>query len=157
LVLAALGHDIPELRGVGFADQLEVVAKQNPLGVASLKRDLGGVFCVAQAIAAKRVPDAVVRPHVVLKCFFRILQKPVPLVVGVRDWKVQLLKVQPSQAVVAHFNEPPHLGLRFLGLKDHLIFLPIKIAASALAALQSAGLGRPDATEQVQGQQRENL
>ena len=44
---------VPEHLGVGFADQLEVAAKHDLLSVARLKRNLGCIARVEQAITAK--------------------------------------------------------------------------------------------------------
>ena len=126
------------------------------LGVTGLKRNLTSVLGMAQSVRAKGMAYAVVRPSLVPECLSRVPQESVPLVIGVHDWKVQFLNAQPSQTVVTHLDEAPHLGLCFLGLKDHLVVLPIKIAAP-LAAAQSPRLGRSDAAEKIQGQQGENF
>ena len=76
------------------------------------EEDLGDDPC-----QGPREIHAIVRQHLILEFFLRILQEPVPFVVGIRDGRVQFLKLDPSKLVLAHLNEPPHLGLHFLGNK----------------------------------------
>tara|TARA_B100001250_G_scaffold189205_2_gene162508 strand:- start:2141 stop:2284 length:144 start_codon:yes stop_codon:yes gene_type:complete len=44
---------VPEHLGVGFTDQLEIVAKHDLISVARLKRNLGCIARVAQPITSK--------------------------------------------------------------------------------------------------------